>query len=78
MRDYRTKKELLALIKKRSITTADKYIAFVDRHPERYGDDAVIRKPRAVLTDADAFWDAYRYDTLIELGIAPEFRRGFV
>ena len=75
MRDYRTKKELLQLIRKRSTTTADKYIAFVVRHPERYGYDAVIRKPRAVLADPEAFLDAYRYDNLIELGIAPEFRR---
>ena len=78
VRAYRTKKQLLQLIQKRSITTADKYINFVRRHPERYGADAVIKKPRAVLADENAFLDAFKYDKLIELGLAPEYRRAVI
>ena len=71
---YRTKKQLLQLIQKKSTTTADRYIRGVREHPERYGEDAVFKSSRSILVDEDAFMDMYKYEKLIALGIAPEYR----
>lgn len=73
---YRTKNELKTLIRKTSTTTIDRYMNVVKNHPERYGENAVFKASRSVLIDEDAFMDAYKYEALIALGIAPEYRRG--
>ena len=54
-----------------------KRIKFIREHPERYGPHAVIKSDTGRwLCDPYAFEDAYRFKRYIELGIAPEFRKG--
>lgn len=71
---YRTKNELKQLIRKRSTTTIDRYMNVIKKHPERYGNEAVFKSSRSVLIDEDAFMDAYKYEQLILLGLAPEYK----
>ena len=72
---YRTKKQIKDQFGIRSTTTVDKYIAFLKKHEDRYDPEVVLKGRRIVLIDEDAFKDAWKYWTMIELGVAPEYKK---
>lgn len=59
-----------------SIRTVERKIVWIQKHADRYPDDAVVHNGRILFVREDVFEDVIRNEHRVDAGLKPEFKMG--